>query len=123
MAFTSDARFIRKGDIGTLIFNVGLRDEYHVTKGKSYPMTVVGDDRGLVIEYVNDVGVKATTNYFMAFRDGYEFIRADVPDEVFEDRVNSLRKSHAETIHSKYNHEIDSWMTYCDKVIEAGKKS
>lgn len=123
MAFTSDIRFIRNGDTGTLVFNVGLKEEYHVTKDKIYPMTVAGDKHGLIISYVNDIGLPATTVYdYMSAREGYESIRVGVPDEEFENRVDSLRESNAEVIHSKYLQELNSWEAYCDNVIKEAKK-
>lgn len=123
MAFTSDIRFIRNGDVGTLVFNVDLKEEYHVTKDKIYSMTVAGDKHGLIISYVNDIGLAATTVYdYMFAREGYESIRVGVPDEEFENRVDSLRESNAEVIHSKYLQEINSWEAYCDNVIVEAKK-
>lgn len=123
MAFTSDRRFICTGDSGTLVFNVGLKPEYHVTKEKPYPMVVTDAKHSLTIEYVNDIGEKALTTYDRNdARDGYESIMVNVADDEFETRVNSLRESHAETIHSIYTADINSWNTYCDGVIEKAKE-
>lgn len=123
MAFTSDLRFIRKGDKGTVRFNVDFNDEYHVTKDRLYPATVIEDKQSALISYVNDIGVSSTIVYdYMSARDGYASIRMGVEDEEFKARVNALRASHTTVLETDHEQKLAKWNAYCDYVIEEAKK-
>lgn len=125
MSVTSDLRFIHDGDVGTLVFNVPLNPEYHVTPNKTYAVKVVEEKHQsyIELEYTNDVGETSRTSYDRnTQRDGYETVVITVPDDVFSARVEELRESHVTSMRAKHDAELNSWNSYCDETIEKAKQ-
>lgn len=123
MATTSDMRFMAVGDLGFITFNVEMRDEYHITKDKKYPMQITGKRYGFELVYTNDAGVLVKTEYDRNDeRDGYESIEVLLDDAVFDARVEELYAKNAAERIAKHEEEMQSWRAYCDKVKEDARK-
>lgn len=123
MATTSALTYMQVGDTGTLTFNVGMRADLYVTKGKPYPMTITAAGYELTIIYTNDVGVLTTTTYDRGDEhDGYESVRVILDDDVFDARVEELYTKNVAVRVAKHEEEMQSCRAYYDKVKAAARK-